>query len=281
MSVFSGFCYRKILKMLVERSKQSSQSLTFQQLAESARIPKSYLSKVMNHKAELSHDQLYLICKHLPISKFHKDYLHLLLEYDRSSIEERRKELFKKIKDRQKQMRRTEDYLRLGDGPLDEKDQAKYYLDPIHQIVHICLDIPWFRQDYRRLATHLHLSCERLDRIMDNLDEMKLVHVDGCKTELLVKNLHLSKNSQFYRPWINQIQQLSRHKILSHDLSDNYSFSAIFCSDANSQIEIQERFLEFLKATESKVIDAKPERTMQMNFELLTWAQESGGSKDL
>ena len=69
------------------------QQAAFQSLAHAARIQKSYLSKVVTGRADLTTDQLYLICRHLDLDPEAARYLELLLERERSGVAERREEL--------------------------------------------------------------------------------------------------------------------------------------------------------------------------------------------
>ena len=46
--------YRQIIRAWVEREKQAHTGMTYERLAGTARVPKSYLSRVMRGSADLS-----------------------------------------------------------------------------------------------------------------------------------------------------------------------------------------------------------------------------------
>src|SRR5688572_6843157 len=97
MNIFAEKSYRKIFTTLVLERKQLSSSVNFQEISRYARIPKSYLSRVIHGKADLNQDQMSLACEFLGLSEAETDYMLLLLDYERSSLKKRKLRLEQKI----------------------------------------------------------------------------------------------------------------------------------------------------------------------------------------
>ncbi len=85
------------VKSSLERGKLIDSTLTAQQAAEASGVQKSYLSKVLNERADLNADQLYLAGQFFQWTEEQMEYALLLLEFDRSTVQIRKKLLRGKI----------------------------------------------------------------------------------------------------------------------------------------------------------------------------------------
>jgi uncharacterized protein (TIGR02147 family) len=271
MDIFVFSCYRTIIKNLVTQRRKINPSITYQDLSQYMRVTKSHLSRVIHGHAELNYDQLYLLCRYFDLKADECEYLRLLLELERTALAERRKQLQSLIKETQREKMQTKRHI--SAGPVPESNMMSYYLDPLHQIVHVAFAIPRYQRDPRLLGDDLGLSWTLMERIIKQLEEMHLIQSDQNGVRLLVEDLHLPRESVFYRPWINQVKLMSLQRLQQNEGKDAYAFSVTFSADDDSRKQILGRFLDFLKSTEQKVKGAAQENVYQMSFELFSWTQ--------
>ena len=93
MNIFNKIDYRKNLKLLVENRKKLDTTVTYQRMAEHMRIQKAYLSQVIKGARELSQDQLYMAMDYLDLKDSEREFLTLSLEYERSALMLRKRQL--------------------------------------------------------------------------------------------------------------------------------------------------------------------------------------------
>ncbi|WP_141735545.1 helix-turn-helix domain-containing protein [Oligoflexus tunisiensis] len=271
MDIFVFSCYRTIIKNLVAQQRKTDPSITYQDLSQSMRVTKSHLSRVIHGRAELNYDQLYLLCKYFNLKADECEYLRLLVELERTALAERRKILQNLIKETQREKMQTKRHI--SAGPIPEANMMSYYLDPLHQIVHVAFAIPRYQDNPRLLADDLGVPWTQLERIIRQLEEMRLIQADQNRVKLLIEDLHLPRESVFYRPWISQVKLMSLQRLQHNEGKDAYAFSVTFSADDESRKQILGRFLDFLKGTEQKVKSAAQENVYQMSFELFSWTQ--------
>ena len=271
MKMINSLCYREIIKDIVSSRKGTSSHVSFQDIAENVRMPKSYISKVMNGKADFNPDQLYLVCKYLCLDTITHSYLELLLDYSRCSLQIRKHELIRNIQDFQEQHLTTENHINADENPLSTQDLMIYYLDPMHQVVHVSLDLPHIGRDYLKLIDLLGLEESRLREIVTNLESMRLISLHNGKVSLVQKSIHLPKTSPIYRPWLSQLKLLSLERLDKTPVDDKYSFSVLFSASDDVRKSIKSKFLDFLSSIEKEVKDSDPQHSLQMSFELFKW----------
>ena len=284
MSLFQEKSYRSAIERIVSSRKHLDSRMRFGLLAESMRIQKSYLSKVLRGDAHLSTDQLYLGCKYLGLTPEESKYLQLLLEFERSTLPDRKESLRKQVERMQAIQLESKKHLKAGEVARDSEELAlgngAYYLDPTHQLVHIALTVPKYLSDPRLISQDLGIEPERVEQSIDVLTKLGVLAVSQessagkrarGKIELLQTQVHLPRESPFYRPWRAQLRQWALQRLLQLDSKKAYTFSVVFSADEETRTEIQAKFLEFLSWTEKRVAKTKPERVYQMNFDLFRW----------
>ena len=287
--VYQEGSYRKAIEKIVSARKHLDSRMRFSRLAEHMRIQKSYLSKVLKGDAHLNSDQLHLGCEYLELDAHESKYLQLLLEWERSTIPSRKQELSAQInKFRERQMESkahlqakalavSKDAGEAGAGGIGTNE---YYIDPIYQLVHVALTIPAYRQDPKALASALGLPYERVEHAIQVLTRLGIIAIrtpfsqerrTRGEIEVLVKQVHLNRESPLYRPWRSQLRLWALQKLFEMGNKKPYTFSVVFSADEETRAEIQAKFLEFLSWAEKRVGKTKPERLFQMNFDLLPW----------
>lgn len=274
MNVFTETDYRKILKTAVSERKKIAPKCNFQHLADAMRVQKSYLSRVVNGSANLSPDQLFLVCEYFEFDEKQRDYVFLLLEYARCGSKKYREAVLGKIRRIQARYLETKEHLKAKSVTGNSSGSETYYLDPLHQIVHIALSIARYQSDLALLAHDLRIPVERLLSAVQKLEQLGIISREkNGAIKTLVKNVHLPRTSPVYTSWRNQLKLISMQQLQNLGPSDSYSFAVVFSADIATRRLIQSRFLEFLKEVEEMVGKASNKNVFQLNFDLFNWTQ--------
>ncbi len=274
MNIYTQTDYRSVLRSAVAERKGFDPDFGFHKLADAARVQKPYLSKVIGGNANLNSDQLYAICRSLKFGEEQHEYMQLLLELERSGLEERRKELRTKIDRIADSKRDSSAHLAAKAVQPDQTNSAllaDYYLDPMVQIVHVALSVERYSLNPVLLCKEFHLDGPQIHSIISSLERMGLVVRENNRLIPRETSLHLPKSSPIFRAWRNQLKLLSTQKLNQLTEKDGYSFSVVFSASENTRKEIHSKFLEFLKSIESLVGEAKSKNVYQMSFDLFPW----------
>ena len=139
--------YRQIIREVVEERKSIDGKINFQAIGESTRIPKSYISKVTTEKAHFNCDQLCAICEYLGFNEIQIRYMMLLLELERCTQKKHKYILSKDVSAIRNKVLDSAKYISAKSDKLSDESLRDYYIDPLNQIVHICLSIPRYQKE--------------------------------------------------------------------------------------------------------------------------------------
>jgi uncharacterized protein (TIGR02147 family) len=268
MDAFSYTDYREFLqKTLAERKKANPQH-SYAWLADRMGVQRSYFSRVLKGDAALSPDQLYLACRTLHLGAGEQEYLLLLLEIDRTGLEERRKELTAERDRLQAKHRKAEAVLKKrATLAANEEKRTEYYLQPLCPLVHMHLTIPKYLHHPALLREKLGLSAAALAEVLDTLEGCGILRVEHGKYVLLESKLHVS-SSRLSRAYATQfrLKAIEAQQRMGND--DDYFFTSSFSADRATLEEIRKKFLQFLGQVSSRVEDADPQEVFHLNFDL-------------
>lgn len=276
MTIFNEMDYRKLLKNFVETQKKSNKSINFQNMATAMRIQKGYLSQFLRGQKDINQDQLYLACQYLKLPTEITSYLQLLLEFDRSIVSSRKKELLRDIQIIQNKNLETGkaiDISVFNENQLDGHNQ--YYLDPLHQVVHMALFINRYAKKPDLLSRDLMLPKKRIKQLIQSLETMGIIRKEGQGYKILIKNIHLPRDSKLYSPWKNQLTSLGGNRMALLEKEKAYSFTVIFGANDPVRKNIQALFLNFLKEAKTLTNNIDIDDVFQMNFDLFSWTNDS------
>lgn len=201
--------------------------------------------------------------------------MFLLLEYSRSIVSIRKKELQKKIKNIQTQHRDTRRHLKADMiNPLETDENNKYYLDPLAPLVHIFLSIPSYSKKPQTPKEKLNISEIRLNKTLQTLETLKIIRwkqEDKCYVIMrdqmqLVAESSLNTAYQIFQR-NNTIQ-----KIQGQSIDERFIFSVTFSAEEKTKNEIHDEFLKFLRRVENLVKGSTPTDVYQINFDLFGWS---------
>lgn len=271
MNIFLESSYQSILRKVVEERKNSDSKFNFQAIAEATRIPKSYLSKVTTGKAHFSGDQLYSVCAFLGFSEMQMHYTSLLLELERSTLKARKQLIQRDLTAIKDQALDSREHIKARSGNLSDQELSEYYMDPMNQIVHICLSIPRYQSDPLKLSIDLGIPMTEMRTIIDKLEAFGVIERKNREIRTVVKSIHLPRTSSVFRSWRTQQKLLCTERLNRFPQSDDYSFSVTFSASEKVRDKIRVDFLELLKRSEGLVQESKQEDVYQMNFDLFSW----------
>lgn len=277
MNLYSTDNYRKILSEIMDEKKFLDKSFSFQSMASYIRVQKPYLSKVMNSRADLSSDQLYMCCKYLGMIEEEINYMLLLLEHERCSYPERRKDLSAQIEKIQNAKRDSKNVLinkiKTRDAlDFDESIHIEYYLDPTIQIVHMFLTIPRFRKNIDTIAEELFLSKEHLNDILKKLVGMNIIEINEGKIEVLIKSMHLPRESKVVSAHQQMMKQYALYRINRISVDHKKTFSVTFSSNETARKKIELEFNTFLGKVREISMEGDKQDCYQLNFDLFPWS---------
>jgi DNA-binding MarR family transcriptional regulator len=244
-------------------------------MAAHARIPKSYLSKVLGKRADLSADQMHLVCDYLRFDAEARDYMQLLLDHDRASLAARKAELARRIRAIQARYLKTSAYVQAETVSSAASDLSDYYLDPIHQILHVAAGVPRLGESLERLAAEMALPPQRLLAIMTRLEEMGFVERDATsgRYRTVRKNLHLPRDSKLFKAWRNQLRSLSLTRLDGLESEQSYSFTAVFTGSETLRRDVQTEILSMIGGIEKKVGASEKTGVYQLAIDLFPWTR--------
>lgn len=274
MNIYKYIDYQLFLKATVIERKKVDKSFTFERFAKAIGVQKPYLSKVVNRKAHLSQDQMYSVGKVLDFNKDELEYALKVLELAKTGLANRKKELHSEVEALRTQKLDSGEWL--TNKPLDaiQSGMAEYYLDPWHQIVHLLLSVKRYREDPTKISIELGIRAERLQSILQKLERMGIIAREKEGIQILVRNIHLPKDSPLYDSWRNNVRLLSLQQLQVLPPEKSYNFSMFFSADLATYRTIHAGFLEFLKTVDTEVKKAPYEEVYQLTFDLLPWTKK-------
>lgn len=272
MNIFDETDLRQIITSLVQEARSKGLGMTFERLSKAARVQKAHITNVLKGRAFFQSDQLYLICKELKLSQQETKYLLLLLEHERSVVSERKAELAKEIEKMQHEHLQTEKYIHaeIADAPL-EKTFPRYYLDPVHQIVHIALSIDKFSQNPKLLEPILGIGHDRIVAVLGALESHGIIAQKSGRWTTIKKQVHLKRSSDLYSAWKMQLQNLGQGQIQLGTSEKSYGFAVVFSADEKARKRIQAKLLELITEIEPLVVKAPAQNVYQLSLDLLPW----------
>lgn len=278
MNIYSTTDYRKIIATTMDEKKFLDKSFTFQNMATFMRIQKPYLSKVLNKKADFNSDQMYMACEYLKFSEEESNYLMLLLEYDRTTYQVRKKKILTEIQKIQDSKRDSKNVIAKGIQNLtatdfDSSSLAEYYLDPLIQIVHIFLLIPRFVKNTKLIADNLSITEETVHDVLKKLVELKIIEIKNSKIEVLVSTMHLPRESKLVPVNHQMLRQFALYRMSRLPWNLKKSWMVTFNSNEDSRKKMELEFNIFLEKVRNLSMEGPKTDCYQMSFDLFPWSK--------
>lgn len=274
MNIYDELDYKVALrKALDDRKKCLGQRFTYERVAERVGLQKTYLSRMLRSDGpHLNVDQLFKLAEVLELERDERDYLHLLLEHERSQVEGRKQELQQAINAIRQRQQRSEAHIKMA-GELNTNERAEYFLKPDLQLVHMFLCIERFRCDTAKVAGKLGLSLEELRTHLITLERLNLIELDGDKVMVCREQAHLPVESPLCAGSrvLMRLKAMQRYERLSAERS--YNFGVVFTATESERLWLREEFLKILSQLKDRCDAAPAEEVYQMSFDLFDWSR--------
>ncbi len=270
MNIYTENDYRRVLRHVVKASAVGKKT-NLTQIASSAKIPKSYLSKILRGDADLNQDQLFRIAEDLNLPNKEREYLATLLEYSRCSYHRRKADLKHRLEKMRQESLTSEDNLKLKLLD-DEAIKKKYYSDPVYLIVHMALLIKRYSQFPQDIAEDFQLSKRKVKEAIQTLLDLGVLEQDENRLKVKVDAIHLAPDSELIKAWRLQMRLISLQRV-AELRNDEYSLTTVIAASENELLQFKSRFLEMLKELSPSIESATAEIVFQVNFDLHRWGQ--------
>lgn len=274
MNIFAYEGYKDAIRAAVaEKKAVMGTRMSFERLASALGMQKTYLSRILGEgKAHLSQDQLYKAGKFLGLTAEERRFMALLLEWERAEQVDRKAELKAEIEQAARRHAKTESHLKV-DATLSLGELADYYLDPDVPLTHMFLAIPAYRADVRQVGQKLGLTPDGLASTLQRLERLGMIHGAEGGYALKRDTAHLPVESPIFKSYraMQRLKAIERCQKLGPDQA--YNFSVVFSADEASRRDIQKLFFDLIKATQTRLGQAKDEDVYQMNFDLFDWSR--------
>lgn len=173
MNTFAFTTYKEFLHGYIEENKQKG---LVSQMAEACGCDRTYLSQVLNGKAELTPDHLINFSDHIGLSENESRYILLVLLRDRSSSLNAKKSLQTKIDKLKHEVQVLSQKIAKNENPSEIKEEQRtlYYSNWLYGAIHILVSIPAY-QTVPAIATKLQITPAIAMKMLKDLVDMKVV----------------------------------------------------------------------------------------------------------
>ena len=211
VSIYRSTDYREIIAQLIKDKKSENSKFGLAQLAKGIGVQATYISRVVSGTRDLSQDQLHELAKYFALSEQERSFMLMLLEYSRTGLAWRKRELHRQIGAIQAEHRAVNKNLQATKvQPTVDDPMAKIYLDPTISLVMHFLNIPRYLNDRSLIVKELGLSTFQFERAIEILKEAGAIGVGkGGKFELLKPHIHMDTDSPLTATYIAALRQLT------------------------------------------------------------------------
>ncbi|MGZ3796748.1 MAG: TIGR02147 family protein [Pseudobdellovibrionaceae bacterium] len=271
MSIYKHLKYRHAIEEILEKRRKLPKKFTLRVLADNSGLQASFLTNVLKGRFDFNADQLYAVATELGCAPNEREYLLLLLEYERSSFKPRREELKKQIEELRKINQQSDKHLAVDAVELSSDTRAQYYLDPYAQLTLVYLHIPSVNQNPEKLCPLLGISSFRLREILKLLIDIGYVRIEGGIHKVIARDKHLPKRNPLSGPHLALMRLKSIDQLQRLSSNQAYSHSVTFTGTSETKDLLCDAYLNFLKDAEAIVKSARSDKVFQMNFDLFPW----------
>lgn len=265
MEFFESNDYRKSLKRsLLERRKQMGLKFTAARMAERIGVQPTYLSNVLNGKAHLSEDQLFLGAKFLKLTRTETDFLMLLRRHQRCQNAE-----LKALYDEQISVIRVDESQlskQLKVGPAKASIE-EYFVDPYCHKIHLFLTVDEYARKPKLIAERLGLTSELLQAKLTKLKELGLIRMESGKIAPLETTMYLSPDSNASLAYRTSLRMLAGAKLQRCNAEDTF-ISVCFSAGKQSLKEVKKQLTAFLNASQKATTSDEADDVFVLNIDL-------------
>lgn len=272
MIIFEFNNYRKGFgKLFKQQKKLRGARWSLSKLGEKIGIQASYLTNVTKERAHFSSDQIFSIGEKLELAESEIHFLNILMQFERATHPRLKKQLGDELAKIRNENLRPEKLIATQESPLSELDRSKYYLDPLIELMHMYLSLDQAPIEIAAIAKTWQMPEKRVTDIISFLQSVGLIKLVGAKWKVESIHQHLSRDSFLTQPQ-QMLKRLKAIEVIQKHTKDKiYSYMGTMTASEETRVEIQIRFLNFLKECEP-LIRASPSKDIyHIQFDLFPW----------
>lgn len=254
MDVFAYSTYKEFFKAFIANNNTRG---FISQLALACGCDRTYVSQVLNGKADLTPDHLIQFCENFGFKGADMDYLLTLLLRDRSASSTAKKIMDEKLKKAKAEARTVSGQVYNREKPkeISESQRTLYYSNWVYGAIHILTSI----EDYQSpatIASKLNLPLTTVNGVLKDLVEMGLVH--------FLKGKYTHSGGDIYLP--GHYPQIASHHLgwrmkaveRSHEKKDIHYTLAFSVSEKDVE-ELRVQILNFIEKQRQLIRDSGSE----------------------
>jgi uncharacterized protein (TIGR02147 family) len=256
MSVFEAENYQDFLRQ--QRQQNPHKRGMVKAMADRLRCHPTFISQVLNGRADLSHDQAIRVAAFFQLSEDETAFFLDLLNRDRAGSSEA-KAYFQALIDRKRAERRVFQKRARLSSTLESSQEVTYLSRWTHPLAHAALQIPSYRNP-RTLSRLLGLSLAETVDVLQTLSSLKLARKEGDSWLPTKAGLHIGRDSplagNFHANWRMKTatELVGRKRGLRHSC-----FSSVFAISPEVAERVREALLKVLEQARQEMLESPPE----------------------
>lgn len=254
MNVFSHNTYKQFLKAVIAHHDARG---IISQIATICGCDRTYISQVLNGKADLTPDHIIQFSEHFGLDEIESNYLLLLLLRDRSASAKARKSLEARLKTLKTEALTLSNKISSTESTYDIPEELRtlYYSNWMYGAVHILTSIADY-QTPAAIAQKIHTPVTTVNQVLKDLEAMRLVRGEKGRFVHLGGDVYLPRQSS----------QISAHhlgwrmKAVERSLEkDDVHYTLAFSVSANDVEKLRTQIVDLIESQRRLVRDSGAE----------------------
>lgn len=255
MNIFTLSNYKDFFKAYIEENNFKG---IMTRIAEDCGCDRTYLSQVLNGKAELTTDHIIQFSEIRQLSEAESEYLLTLLLKDRSANLQVKRRLVQKIEKIQKEQlelsKKVTDNEKISQ--ITDQQKNKYYSLSSFSAIHILTSIEQF-QSIENISQKMNIPPDTTQEILSELLNMGLIKKEKGRYIHNWKNIYLTNDD----PWLTQHHLNWRLKAVERThVKQDVHYTDVFSVSTEDVIKIRENILGFISRHRKMVSDSGAEK---------------------
>jgi len=263
--IFDFADYREYIRFNLDKKINIESSNKVKSLAQFLNCHPTYVSQVINCKADFSHEQAIAFCRFALFNEFEAEYFVNLLDRDRAGTTETRDYFQRKItkmkNERTNLARRYNNKVKLS-----LEDKLKYYETWIPQAIHILCQIEGYG-NMESISSALNLSLEQTKSTLDLLKNIGLVKLEGNQYHSIVDSIHLEKGSPLHAKFLANWRFKSMEDLNRNPEGKGITYSSVMSLSKEVADQIKNLIVQHLDVTRDLVMPSESEELYVYNID--------------
>ncbi len=270
--------YADLVAYLLENRKTTEgKIINKKELSEKVRIQASQLSRFLKHENHFSSDHHYLLKSIYKLNSLESEFINVLFEYSKTSLEQRKTNLKKRIIELKAQGKDFKNSLSTGVSLENHlsNEQILYYHQPLHMVIHMFLISKKHTvKSINELSSKLGISKTKIFEVLARLKKLNYINYDDSKTseiKVISKAVHLEKDSPFQSSFQMSMKNFSQSYLLQFPEKAKQNFAVTFTLSENNIQKAESLILNCIKELQGLAIHSTPDHVAQFNLDFFTY----------